>query len=143
MEELNKNVKIMIVEDEDLLLKAIVKKMQTKGIETVSCITGQQALDYLENFSANSELPDAIWLDYYLKEMNGIEFMNKLRQNPAFSNVPVIVVSNSASKDKVNSMLALGVKKYFLKAESRLEDLIDSVVDLVSKDIDFIKQQDK
>ncbi len=113
---------VMVVEDEVLLLQAISKKLKISGIEVLSCSSGKQALDYLESID---ELPDAIWLDYYLKDMNGLAFMQALKQHPDWSHIPVIVVSNSASPDKVHTMLALGAKKYILKAEHRLDEIIN------------------
>jgi len=116
----NKTV-VMVVEDEDLLRQAITKKLQINNIEVVSCASGQQALHYLEELT---ELPDAIWLDYYLKDMDGLNFMNKLKAKPQWTEIPVIVVSNSASPEKLHSMLALGVKEYVLKAEYKLDEII-------------------
>lgn len=118
------NPTIMVVEDENLLLQAIVKKLKTLNIETIACTTGMQAFDYLRSLP---ELPDIIWLDYYLHDMNGLEFMNKLKQNPQWQKIPVVVVSNSASDQKVHNMLALGVKKYLLKAQYRLDEIIDII----------------
>ena len=115
------NPTIMVVEDETLLLQAITKKLKNSGLDVVSCASGEQAIDYLGNLD---ELPDAIWLDYYLKDMNGLAFMMGLKQNPKWENIPVLVVSNSASPDKVHHMLALGVKKYILKADYRLDEII-------------------
>ena len=112
----------MVVEDESLLLQAITKKLKIKGMDVLSCASGKQALDYLNNLDT---LPDAIWLDYYLKDMNGLLFMQEVRQNPKWKKIPVIVVSNSAGPEKVSNMIALGVKKYILKAEHRLEDIIE------------------
>lgn len=119
----------MVVEDETLLLQAITKKLKLSNMDVVSCASGQQALDYLENLD---ELPDAIWLDYYLKDMNGLSFMQVLKQNPAWAAIPVLVVSNSASPEKVHNMLALGAKKYILKAEYRLDEIIAIIDDFVS-----------
>ncbi len=121
---------VMVVEDETLLLQAIVKKLTVEGIETVSCSTGQQAVDYLNSLP---KLPDAIWLDYYLKDMNGLDFMHVLKKNTQWSEIPVVVVSNSASDDKVHSMLALGVTKYLLKAEYRLDEIIKIIKDFISE----------
>ena len=121
--------KVMVIEDEALLLQAISKKLELSGMTPVSCTTGKQALDYLNSLS---ELPDAIWLDYYLKDMNGLDFMHELKKNDKWENIPVIVVSNSASEDKVHSMLALGVKKYILKAQYRLDELIELVKKFIS-----------
>jgi len=121
---------VMIVEDENLLLQAISKKLELDGISTISCISGDQAIDYLNNLS---ELPDAIWLDYQLKDMDGIEFMIQLKKKEAWAQIPVIVVSNSASEDKVNNMLVLGAKKYFLKTEYRLDELIPIIKQFIAE----------
>jgi CheY-like chemotaxis protein len=122
------NPTIMVVEDETLLLQAITKKLKISGMDVLSCASGQQAVDYLKNLD---ELPDAVWLDYYLKDMNGLAFMQELKQNPAWTNIPVIVVSNSASPDKVSTMLALGARKYILKAEYRLDEIIGMIKDFI------------
>jgi two-component system chemotaxis response regulator CheY len=116
--------KIMVVEDESLLLQAVTKKLTVNDIECVSCASAEQALDYLGSLP---ELPDAIWLDYHLKDMNGLAFMQKLKEQPTWAAIPVFVVSNSASPDKVEAMLALGAKKYLLKAEHRLDEIIKDI----------------
>jgi DNA-binding response OmpR family regulator len=124
---------IMVVEDETLLLQAITKKLKLSGMDVLSCASGQQAVDYLGSLD---ELPDAVWLDYYLKDMNGLAFMQELKQNATWNNIPVIVVSNSASPDKVHNMLALGAKKYILKAEYRLDEIIGMIRDFISDNTD-------
>lgn len=121
---------IMVVEDETLLLQAITKKLKLSNLDVVSCSSGKQAVDYLESMD---ELPDAIWLDYYLKDMNGLAFMQEIKTNPKWNHLPVVVVSNSASPDKVHNMLGLGAKKYVLKAEYRLDEIIDMIRDLTEE----------
>jgi CheY-like chemotaxis protein len=119
---------IMVVEDETLLLQAITKKLKLSGLDVISCASGQQAVDYLNSLD---ELPDAVWLDYYLKDMNGLAFMQTIKDNTKWQNIPVVVVSNSASPEKVHNMLALGAKKYILKAEYRLDEIITMVQELI------------
>lgn len=122
MEENNqKQITIMVVEDEELLLEAIIKKLESEGIKTISFVSGIQAVNYVKE---GSVIPDAIWLDYYLKDTSGIDFMQSLKSYEKWKKVPVVVVSNSMSDEKVHNMLALGAKKYILKAEYRLEDII-------------------
>jgi CheY-like chemotaxis protein len=123
------NPTIMVVEDEGLLLQAITKKLKLSNMDVLSCASGQQAIDYLDNLDA---LPSAIWLDYYLKDMNGLAFMQELKANPEWADIPVVVVSNSASPDKVHNMLALGAKKYILKAEYRLDEIIAMIRDFIA-----------
>ena len=123
-----KQYSIMVVEDEDLLLQAITKKLEVNGFGVVSCKSGEQAMDYLKNME---QKPDAIWLDYYLKDMDGIVFMTALKQLPKGGDIPVMVVSNSASDEKVHNMLTLGAKKYMLKAQYRLDDLITALREII------------
>lgn len=120
---------VMVVEDETLLLQAVTKKLKLSEIDVISCASGQEAIGYLQSTEA---LPDAIWLDYYLKDMNGLAFMEELKKNPKWENIPVIVVSNSASTEKVHHMLALGAKKYILKADYRLDEIIQMVREMIA-----------
>lgn len=124
----NHSSTVMVIEDEDLLLEAITKKLQLNNINVLSCKSGRQAVDYLLNLD---HLPDAIWLDYSLLDMNGLEFMQAIKKIDKFSRIPVIVVSNSANPEKVHNMLALGAKKYILKAEHRLDDIIDTILEFI------------
>lgn len=120
---------VMVVEDEALLLEAATKKLEREGIKVLSCPSGEAALEYVKKLDA---APDAIWLDYYLKDMNGLAFMQAIKTNPLWAEVPVIVVSNSASPEKVNNMLALGVNKYILKAQYRLDEIVAILREIIN-----------
>ena len=120
---------ILIVEDETALLQAITTKMEKSGFKTVGCTTAEQALDYLKNLT---EVPDAIWLDYYLGgSMNGVEFLERVKQNEKWSNISVLVVSNTATEGNIDRMVSLGIEKYFVKAENKLGDMIGHMNDLI------------
>lgn len=127
----NKKTTIMVVEDEHMLLQAVAEKMKMEGIEVISCTSAEQAIDYLDNFE---EAPDAIWLDYYLQGggMNGLELLEKFKQNEKWSKIPILVVSNTASDEKVTKMTALGIEKYFVKAEYDIQDLVQHAKDIAN-----------
>ena len=91
------NPTVMVVEDEWLLLEAISKKLKLEGINAIPYDNGTEALKYLHD---SADLPDIIWLDYQLKDMDGLEFINKLKQTEKCAQMPVIVFSNSASEEK-------------------------------------------
>ncbi len=121
---------MLVVEDEVMLAQAIVKKLELANIDVVSSVSGKQALDYMGTLT---QLPDGIWLDYYLKDMDGLEFMEQLKKNPAWANIPVVVVSNSASPEKINRMMALGAKEYLVKSDYSLQSVIDTLTDIIRK----------
>lgn len=125
----SKKSTVMVVEDEHLLLKAIVRKLKLNNLNVIACESGTQAI---ENLNKIPKPPDAIWLDYYLGDTNGIEFMQKLRQNGKWTDIPVLVVSNSANPDKVSAMMALGAKGYLLKADYRLDKLVSEIQSLIN-----------
>jgi len=82
-------------------------------------------LNYLEDIGNI----DAIWLDHYLlgKE-TGLDFVAKIKaQDGKWKNIPIFVVSNTASSSNVHSYMRLGVSKYYVKAEHRLDEIINEI----------------
>ena len=55
--------------------------------------------------------------------------MKKMRENKKWADIPVVVVSNSASPEKVHTMLALGAKKYLLKDHMTVATLDPQPID--------------
>lgn len=116
------NYKVLVIEDEEVLLSAISKKLTQSGFRVVTCDSAVKALDYLKDLE---ELPNIIWLDYYLEDMNGLEFMDKLNENPLWKKIPVVVVSNSASPNKVQAIIDKGARNYLLKSDYKLSEISD------------------
>jgi len=114
----------LVVEDEQPLLDAIKIKLEKSGFEAVTARSVEQALNFLQDI----EKIDVIWLDHYLlgKE-NGLDFVVKLKNDETWKKIPIFVVSNTASADKVKTYLELGVEKYYTKADYRLDDIIGDI----------------
>lgn len=116
---------ILVVEDERPLLEAIKKKLELSGFAVVTARSTDQAYTYIEDIGKI----DAVWLDHYLlgKE-SGLDFVARCKaENSTSKNIPIYVVSNTASEDKVQSYLRFGVTKYFVKAENRLDVIIAEI----------------
>ncbi|MFA5125041.1 MAG: response regulator [Patescibacteria group bacterium] len=128
---MNEQKTILVVEDERPLVEAIKIKLEKSGFAVTTARTVKQALQYLEE----GVKIDVIWLDHYLLgQENGLDLVAKIKEeDSAWKAIPIFVVSNTATPDKVQSYLRLGVNKYYTKADFRLE--------LIIKDIkDFLKQ---
>lgn len=121
---------VMIIEDESLLLQAVSKKFQNQGIDTVTCEGGRQALDYLTSLP---RLPTLIWLDFHLKDMSGVQLMSEVKKNDKWKDIPVVVVSNTATEKNIHDIMALGVQKYIVKADQRLDDIIALIISMMNK----------
>lgn len=121
---------ILVVEDETPLQQAIKAKLEKGGFSVVSARSVEQAVGFLEDIGKI----DVIWLDHYLLgRENGLDFVAKVKNHKDWKNIPIFVVSNTASQDKVKAYLGLGVKKYYTKADYRLDSIISDINDLLVK----------
>lgn len=117
--------KILVVEDETPLLNAIKVKLEIEGYSVFTARSVEQAMRHLDDL----ESVDAVWLDHYLlgKE-DGLDFVNKIKNSESkWKKVPIFVVSNTASEDKVRQYLNLGVEKYYTKADHRLDKIVEDL----------------
>lgn len=121
---------ILVIEDEKMLLDAIKMKLESAGFETTVFTSASSAL---ESLNSNDKKPAAIWLDYYMGDMNGLEFLKEVKKIDKYKKTPVLVVSNSASDDKITALQSLGVERYLLKADYRLEEIIKELYDVINK----------
>jgi DNA-binding response OmpR family regulator len=121
---------VLIVEDERPLLKAIGAKLTQAGFDIVTATTANQGLNMLSDV----EHIDAIWLDHYLPEgKSGLEFLTEMKQSDAWKHIPVFVVTNTASSENKFSYLQLGVDKYFVKADMRLDEIVKEIQSFLDK----------
>ena len=124
---------ILLVEDEQPLIDAIKNKLEY-GLYSVTV-----AKSAAEAFSALAKDPniDAIWLDHYLlgKE-TGLDFITGIKTDGnKWKNIPVFVVSNTATPDKIHSYMRLGVTDYYTKADHRLDKIVDDITIFLGKNV--------
>lgn len=118
------NKKILLVEDEPSLRKAISISLQSKNYEVLTATSSQEAINTLKSVKS----VDAIWLDHYLlNNETGLDFLSQIKEHEDWKNVPVFVVSNSVDDKKVNSYYLMGIEKYYIKAENSLETIIEDI----------------
>lgn len=121
---------VLVVEDEKPLAEAIKRKLEISGFEVVTARTVKQALNYLKDLKI-----DAVWLDHYLlgKE-DGLDLITEMKKEESkWKGIPVFVVSNTATSDKVKAYLHLGAEKYYVKADYRLDKIIEDIKMVLNK----------
>ena len=120
---------IVVVEDEQPLANAIKTKLKQTGHAVVTARSTDQAYGYLTDID-NVCL---VWLDHYLLGAeSGLDLVRKMKEEGSnWREIPVVVVSNTASEDKVKTYLHLGVDKYYTKSNESLGDIVDDVVALL------------
>jgi len=106
-------MKILVVDDEDLLVKGIRFNLQNDGYEVIS---GSNGIDAVE--LTKSQKPDLVILDVMMPEMDGLTACSKIRE---FSNVPIIHLT--AKADDMDKLMGFdhGADDYLTKPFNILE----------------------
>jgi DNA-binding response OmpR family regulator len=101
------NKKILIVDDEEKLLKVVNAYMKEEGFRTRCAGNGRKALELVEAFN-----PDLLILDLMLPEISGEEVCQKIRHK---SELPILMLTaKSQEEDKINGF-NFGADDYLVK----------------------------
>ncbi|MEK7083106.1 MAG: response regulator [Patescibacteria group bacterium] len=114
--------KILIVEDEPTLQRAILSVLTDQGYKIFSATNGEDAITI-----ARKELPDLILLDLILPKKDGFAVLTDLKQEPATMNIPVIILTNLEGNADVERALALGATTYLVKTNYKLEEIAEKI----------------
>jgi len=108
--------KILIIEDEQTLVKALEQTLKDSGYETEVAIDGEEGWDKINSFQ-----PDLILLDLILPKMDGFSLLKKMRENNLTVKMPVVVMTNlSDVGDRVKSM---GAVQCLIKSDLSVKDI--------------------
>ena len=110
--------KILFVEDEASLQKAIGSTLIEEGYEVIAALDGEEGLK-----QAKLHSPDLILLDLILPRKDGFEVLKELKQDEVTKNIPVIVLTNLEGADHIERALEGGARSYLVKANYSLEGL--------------------
>lgn len=115
---------ILVVEDEFPLLDAITEMLEKKGYAVASARSADEVFEHLK------DLPGlvAVWLDHYiLGKEDGLDIVARMKEMDEWKNIPIFVVSNTATDEKVSSYIQLGVEKFYVKSEVKIHDIVEEI----------------
>ncbi len=107
------NRRILVVDDEERMVRFIRLNLEHDGFEVVEAYSGQQAMDRLRQ-----SLPDLVLLDVMMPDFDGFEVLRLIREN---NDVPVIMLTAKGEEDDRVHGLELGADDYVTKPFSPRE----------------------
>jgi len=122
--------KILIVDDERDIVKALMIRLQGAGYEVVTAFDGAQAI-----FVAHKEKPDLIILDIRMPAGNGFGVAEKLKHSASTFSIPVIFLTGSPERNSEERAMTLGAR-FYIKKPYDPEDLLDAIKRALEKDLD-------
>jgi len=118
--------RILIVEDERPLSRALQLKLLHEKVESDIVSNGKEGLDKLRKGSYS-----LVILDLMMPMMDGFTFLENMKKEKI--KTPVIVTSNLSQENDTERVLALGAVDYFVKSNTPLTTIVDRVVGFINK----------
>lgn len=118
---------ILVVEDEIDILKIIAFRLKKSGYKIISATGGKEALAILKETR-----PDLIVLDLVMPVIDGYEICKRVRENSALKNIPILILTASATTNMDEKVKAARANGYVLKPFEPKE-LLDKVKKLLQE----------
>ncbi len=116
--------KILIAEDEEVLVNVLKDRFEAEGWEVTVAKDGVEAMEVIEKESKKSMF-DLVLLDLLMPKKDGFEVLKEVMGNPELKNLPIIVLSNLGGDDDIKKALALGAKDYFVKTQHPMSEIVE------------------
>jgi DNA-binding response OmpR family regulator len=115
---------ILIVEDEDFLIRALEDNLVAEGYKIDIARNGEEAVE-----KVGENKPDLILLDILMPKKDGFYVLGEIKKNPEWKLIPVIVMSNLGEDTSIKRALKMGADDYFVKSQHPIEEVIEKVKD--------------
>jgi len=108
-------VKALVVDDSRAMRRIIARYLQDLGFEVHEAASGLEAL---VNAPKIPQL-QLILLDWNMPEMDGRTLLQRLRQDPDFADIPIMMVTTESEMEQVEVALEAGASEYLMKPFDR------------------------
>ncbi len=119
---------VLLIEDDAFLARIYAQKFEEAGYGVHVAGTGEEGLTL-----ALRDKPSILVLDILLPGMDGFEVLEKLKQDAATQQIPVVVLSNLGQKEDVDKATNLGAAGYLIKAHALPQDLLRKANEILGR----------
>ena len=112
--------KILIAEDEKVLLKVLKDRFEDNGWKVTATHNGEEAVN-----KAKSGSYDLVILDLIMPKMDGFEALKEIRKISEYEEVPIIILSNLGSDEDIKKALSLGANDYYVKTQHPVSEVVE------------------
>lgn len=117
--------KILIVDDEPSIMVPVQFLMEQNGYDVMVAFSGEEAMEIIAEKKV-----DLILLDIMLPVIDGFEVCQRVRENPQWNKIKIILLTALGSDANVEKGLALGADAYITKPFSNV-DIVEKVKELL------------
>lgn len=106
----------MLVDDDEDDREFFLQVME-EILPQMSCETASNGKIALDKLNSTVILPDLIFLDLNMPLMNGMQFLEAIRNHKHLNNIPVIILSTSGDAQTIRDMLTMGARHFITKPD--------------------------
>ncbi len=121
-------MKVLLVEDEEFIRDLFKRQLDLSGFTTDAFGTGQDGLNAI---SKNAY--DLVLLDIMLPDINGLQILQSIRQNPNTKSVAVVLLTNLGQDAVIKQGFELGADGYLVKAAYTPDQIVQEVKNIMQK----------
>jgi two-component system, chemotaxis family, chemotaxis protein CheY len=104
--------KALVVDDSRAVRMILARTLKELGYEVREAANGQEALEIIEAEKSDVKL---VLADWNMPEINGLELLKRLRQNPELSSLVIVMVTTETELDQMTAALEAGANEYVMK----------------------------
>lgn len=120
--------KILIIEDDPLIVKIYATRLTADGYEVLSAENGEDGQKLIDGDGI-----DLIILDLMMPRIDGFALLEKIRATEKTKNLPVLVYSNLAQEEEVTRVKNLGATEFIVKANISPTDMVNKIKSYFTK----------
>lgn len=128
-------IKILVAEDDPLILETLIDLLEMSGFEVVPTTNGREALQ-----AFSRAMPDVVLTDIRMPECDGFELMRSIHDQVPW--MPVILLSAKAAESDIRTGMELGADDYLVKPFD-IEKVIKSIRTRVARSVLVAKRMDR
>ena len=114
--------KIVFAEDDRLVSHAYTAGLEHAGYTVIPAKDGVKALEKIKQ-----EKPDLVLLDLMMPVKDGFAVLEELQQDKEFSEIPIIVFSNSDEAKNVERAKKLGARDFLMKVDLTVKEVVEKI----------------
>ena len=119
-------MKILLVDDDDSILKVFGASLKAQGFEVITASNGNQGIE-----KAKQNMPDLVLLDQVLPDIQGNEILHTLKNDPQTKDLTIAMLSNFGQNDLIQKAINEGAVDYLLKYQITPEYLGQKVKEIL------------
>lgn len=119
--------KVLLVEDDINLREIYAARLTAEGYQVAAASDGEEALA-----KAVKERPDLILLDIMMPRISGFDVLDIIRSTPQIKNTRVVILTALSQNNDRERGESLGVDRYLIKSQITLEDVVQTIQEVLA-----------